>query len=181
MNSKRNFFFYEVTFGLLLFCKTSRRWRRKPSSWDRPSLKEDRQQMISLLQQRKSRCTASIRRNTLVPGLFLIPQRSQTLWSTPWHPHWVNTGKSWIMSRGHAKRGKKTNSVLCTRLTSSKNLFLIKQRILLNATFFKLTRSENLLFITTIQENTSDFTHRLTEYQTFKNTGKTREEVSPAS
>lgn len=40
---------YEVTFGLLLFCKTSRRWRRKPSSWDRPSLKEDRHQMISLL------------------------------------------------------------------------------------------------------------------------------------
>lgn len=49
----------------------------------------------------------SIRRNTLVPGLFLIPQMLQTLWSTPWHPHWVNTGKRWIMSRGHGKREKK--------------------------------------------------------------------------
>lgn len=41
----------EVTFGLLLFCKTSRRWRRKPSSWDRPSLVEDQQQIVVILQQ----------------------------------------------------------------------------------------------------------------------------------
>ena len=132
----------EVTLGLLLFCKTSSRWRRNPSSCERPILEGEKrlwglahktQMGLLILTSHRKEClhfgsTGALewssfccscflvifslvimgsifvfighchtlkmvdyrlvaKRLTLGPGLCPAPQMSQSLSSTPWHPH----------------------------------------------------------------------------------------------